>query len=73
MKSPRQQTIRRIDALHADIARLIDTELRYLNRVDPLPNDLLRGIRSAGLQVLSWSPARRASMGTATASLPIDD
>lgn len=55
----RPQTQRRIDALHAEIERLVQMEKNYRRRKNPGLNDLLRGIEEARIEVASWNPRMR--------------
>lgn len=66
----RAQTQRRIDALHAEIARLVEMEKAYVRRTEPELTDLLLSVRENSISVAAWSPTMRANSVIATATFP---
>lgn len=66
----RPQTQRRIDALHAEIARLVEMEKKYSRKKEPELNHLWRQVADTKIEVAAWSPNLKASMGVATLSFP---
>jgi hypothetical protein len=55
----RPQTQRRIDALHAEIERLVQMEKDYHRRKQPGMSQLHRDIEEARIDVAAWSPRMR--------------
>jgi hypothetical protein len=65
----RPVTQQKIDELHAEIARLVELEREWLAHTQPATG-IRAQIRDARLACATWSPAMRAAMREATASLP---
>lgn len=66
----RPQTQKRIDALHAEIASLVQMEKDYMQRKQPLDSGLSRQVREAGIDVRAWPPRMREQSRYATATFP---
>lgn len=66
----RATTQRKIDALHAQIAELIEREKRYRDRKNPDENSLWRTVAHAKIDMARHCPDHRANMREATALLP---
>ena len=66
----RPQTQRRIDALHAEIERLIDMEKRYHVGKFPNENSLWRYVNETRLAMYRHCPNDRAQMVEAVAVFP---
>ena len=69
-KTMRPMTRKKIDALHAQIAELVESEKRYHDAKNPGQNRLRRSISHAQIEIVLHSPQHRANMVEATASLP---
>jgi hypothetical protein len=50
---------KRIDALHAEIARLVKLEKDYHDRKHPEDNSMWRHVAHAQIEVAAWPPERR--------------
>lgn len=56
----RQQTLKRIDAAHAEIARLIEMEKAWEIRTQPQGNEFLQSIADCKNEFLRYPPDMRA-------------
>ena len=50
---------KRIDKLHAEIARIVATEKAWHDRKHPDENKLWRSVSHAQIEVAAWSPQQR--------------
>lgn len=66
----RKTTQRKIDALHAQIAELIEREKRYHDRKNPGENSLWRHVSHTKIEMAAYSPGHRANMVEAVAAFP---
>ena len=64
----RPATQRKIDALHAQISRLIELEKRYHDKMNPEQNTLWRSISHTKIEMAKHCPEHRANMIEAVAS-----
>ena len=49
----------KIDALHAEINRLVENEKKYWDKKNPDVNSLQRSIIHTSIEVRAWSPTMR--------------
>ena len=66
----RQSTQMKIDALHAEIADLVEAEKKHYDKENPADNDLWRHIAHTKIENQAHSPKMRALRIFATASFP---
>lgn len=66
----RPSTLKKIDALHAQIDALIEREKAHHDRLHPDDNDLWRSVAHAKLERARYNPKHRALMIEAMARFP---
>lgn len=53
---------RRIDALHAEIARLVQVEKAWNFRTFPEPSNTMRQVTACRIDVAAWEPNRKRNV-----------
>lgn len=66
----RATTRAKIDACHAEIARLIEMEKAHHDETHPDENEFIKSINHCKIEYVANSPEHRAMMFEATASFP---